>query len=1218
MFSNLINNRKTSQDRANGNSRLSSSDYSMTADRIRHPHYMSPTSHDREASGSHPAGKQDSPGSASKVSFTGANAPQLPEEMRARHKERQIDHEGDRRARQSSHSNKAAESNSKQSTNHMESSVTRLLVATKMLLEALTKWSLGQRTEEDVSDIYVRLGNDFNSAKLAFSSYGIDMTNLNSVPDDLRDCLEQCLSEEASPPVLEVHLPRIREIIINLLQGLKMKQAEYKQFLFQQRAARDVKRQSSAVMQTIAPADARSLASATSSSHGRSSESSTRMIDPASRPQPEMQSRADQLKRASSAAADFSSSTGSTARNGVTDLSISPELSGNEARRPPSRVTRAISDKVVRRNNQPFPADAGAPVEPPSAKEGATDLELNEDTPRLPSVERHALFDPSFQSFPNRDEEASEASDKVADTPTMMQSPSTQRQYTRSPRHASRPSVDTADGTETDPSLRALKNREALERRASKRFSAYTFNKMGVGQTQTFNQGLNTNMFSPSVSGSPMHDRKTADRRASSSRRPLRPPMPESSPSSESPSPAPGGRTDYFAMSGITRSKSFATDKKIEAIEEVRTPTSLSFPEGETTPAQTISMDADGTKELPEEPRASGDSLSLGRSLKGNSQTTSSNDSLPFVDAQIPSAELVNGPRSDPAQPPVASTAIVRQVSQTRQINVRPAILNVFLQLGRQTRKATIDLDPSNTVSRGITVAKLRMLFVDKFAYSPRKDDFPSIYVKDAESGVSYELEDLHDLVDGSLLTLNIEPLDQVKQHLDLSLGVITRELRELKTVLAERDRDARRMSHGFVNTEHVFVPALAQTPTQISDSQFRAAGERVAQVKRANTRGAAATSSTPEEGANDSGHSGQNNSLHQDNPAPESESALASGKRIAQELKIQFDELQNLRREFAITRQLQDDFEGDVKSVFSTMREQAAKVREIASTKVAAERNFIVAGKAKLDSQSQDLLTLIEDLQDTVDDLKMDVISRGVKPRPALVKQIVEDIDKATSGLLGLEEYVQTVKPSWKRTWETELQNIVDEQEFLNHEEGLMSDLRDDLSGLTEVFSNIQQVVKLRGGSSKGGKYIPPLPEQGHEGLSTVMLEVKGQAVNHEKRLRALQAVERQRQKDLLTNKSQDEFTEELAGFVDKKVLRKTGGVLEAERVRQRRDHATWKAMFGGGGSGGAPLVPSPSGGPPSVGNPNAVLDKPRKLVLGKKAAPPSTQQSSHQAQAL
>ncbi|KAE8228075.1 hypothetical protein CF326_g7006 [Tilletia indica] len=44
------------------------------------------------------------------------------------------------------------------------------------------------------------------------------------------------LSEEASPQVLEFHLPRISEIIIGLLQDLKLKQAECKQLLLVQRA----------------------------------------------------------------------------------------------------------------------------------------------------------------------------------------------------------------------------------------------------------------------------------------------------------------------------------------------------------------------------------------------------------------------------------------------------------------------------------------------------------------------------------------------------------------------------------------------------------------------------------------------------------------------------------------------------------------------------------------------------------------------------------------------------------------------------------------------------------------------------------------------------------------------------------------------------------------------------------------------------------------------
>ena len=58
---------------------------------------------------------------------------------------------------------------------HMESTVTKLLVATKQLLEGLTDWSQGRISEEQVSDIYVRLGNCFNAAVAAFTKEGISM-----------------------------------------------------------------------------------------------------------------------------------------------------------------------------------------------------------------------------------------------------------------------------------------------------------------------------------------------------------------------------------------------------------------------------------------------------------------------------------------------------------------------------------------------------------------------------------------------------------------------------------------------------------------------------------------------------------------------------------------------------------------------------------------------------------------------------------------------------------------------------------------------------------------------------------------------------------------------------------------------------------------------------------------------------------------------------------
>ncbi|KAI5282273.1 Bud site selection protein 6, partial [Ascosphaera acerosa] len=106
----------------------------------------------------------------------------------------------------------------------IERSVGHLLVATKQLLETLTQWSRQQASETEVSDVYVRLGYEFNLACRAFQSIGVDTSDLGPVPDMLRTILEDTLSQEALPESLERYLPRIRDIIINLLHGLKRKQ----------------------------------------------------------------------------------------------------------------------------------------------------------------------------------------------------------------------------------------------------------------------------------------------------------------------------------------------------------------------------------------------------------------------------------------------------------------------------------------------------------------------------------------------------------------------------------------------------------------------------------------------------------------------------------------------------------------------------------------------------------------------------------------------------------------------------------------------------------------------------------------------------------------------------------------------------------------------------------------------------------------------------------
>lgn len=75
--------------------------------------------------------------------------------------------------------------------------------------------------------------------------------------------------------------------------------------------------------------------------------------------------------------------------------------------------------------------------------------------------------------------------------------------------------------------------------------------------------------------------------------------------------------------------------------------------------------------------------------------------------------------------------------------------MTVFLQVGRVVKKTTIE--------PGLTFSTLRVLFVDKFSYSPGKDNFPAIYIRDPSSGIQYELEDVDEVKSGCLLSLNIE-----------------------------------------------------------------------------------------------------------------------------------------------------------------------------------------------------------------------------------------------------------------------------------------------------------------------------------------------------------------------------------------------------------------------------------------------------------------------------
>ena len=798
--------------------------------------------------------------------------------------------------------------------NHMESSVTRLLVATKLLLESLTQWAQRKESETNVSRVYVRLGNDFNASITAFMGAGIDMTDLYSVPADLRVCLESCLSEEASTTTLERHLPRIRDIIVRLLQGLKTKQAYYKQLQME------------------------SSPSSASSVHGHSV--------PASR------AEGPSGPRAPGSAYPLPTPVSAPTQMGSTTL---PEESSQ------------VRSQTPHQTPHPLPARSPRQV-PPTPQERPASRTSPSLSTRSASLPQPPPVAPADNSTP----------------PTP---------------------ASTAEQAQREDINVRLRNSDTLERRASKRFSAYTFNKIGAG-----------------------------------------------------------------LMSSVG-----STPTSLHSYTERRTPQSAGL--------RSVKQVAAADLEVPSPTKQNHASHTLLTSL------------------------------------PEADTGESKTDASSTYSHDEPFM--VYLQVNRQTRKVTLPVDHAQS-DRGLNLAMLRMLFVDQFSYSSGKSDFPDIYIKDPSNGVAYQLEDMSDIQPKSVLMLNVEPLDQIKEHVDFSISALSRELHELKAMI--RDNAAREATRP--------APVAPVETTPIADAEFQRAGDRMS-----TQLGAPAV---PQDKGND----------------------------YATDLKTHYEALQKLRHDFAILRQVQDEGEHDMRQLMANLREKAKEMSRVVSLGPSAGRNLIESGKTHLDAQSQQVLTNVEDLQDLIEDLKLDVSHRGVKPKAAELKRATADIATATQRLMELEQYIQSVRPHWKKTWENELQFIVDEQEFLNYQEGLLADLKQDLTAVQDVFGNIQQIVKLRDvgqargdDPGRGPRYVPPPPDGEHEGLPTVMVEVRGQSIDHERRLRALQAAERSREKAKAGRT--DEFADELQGFVDNRTLRRTGGHLEAERVRQKRDQSTLRAMF-------------------------------------------------------
>ena len=917
------------------------------------------------------------------------------------------------------------------------------MIATKQLLETLTQWSRHTATEGEVSDVYVRLGYEFNIACRAFTQIGVETSDLGPVPDLLRGILEDTLSQEASPASLDKFLPRIRDIIINLLHGLKRKQQRLRS------------RQAKENPGSILPAQRQM----STGSAGSGETGITQMLDEVPN------------HRATS-----------TRYNG--NGSIGSSLSQEDPGVPP-RVSSVQTSTTA--------FEAQKQMQTGESSRGAASREVERSAPLSPSS---SISSQTMQNLPVLQPEGNVA--PISRTSTSLRD--SIKSYPAPP-----PPPKQQDA------LAALQRGGELERRASRRYSAYQISKH-LGASPSGVPML------PPAQNSPIPNRGR-DLRESMNAVRVR---------------GSAGQTRQRSANRYESSPN-RTGAIPQRISEEGSQTSQVSTKKGTINAQTL----DGsTRKVPEEsnePIRSAfnetDAPRLSATLNG--PPTDDVEGIPLYDSNDPMSEEPEAiTKSRPSVSQNARGLTVDDGYQSRQVPPEPSEeftpetspqpgkeLTLFLQYKSKIKKVVLPGGPDD-----LTLARLQLHFIEKFAWNTHSNgiDLPDIYIQDPVSGVRHELEDLADVKDRAVLVLNVEVLDEVKRHIDEGLGGVRKMIEGVRMVMDAQQSTIQRVSERQEDTTKE-IAALASAPSKA----ITRSGVQV--------NGIQPSLGTPS----------------------------------------QIESVQSLRRDLAVVRQSFSAFTSDMKTSMATVRTKVSNVKATAIIaavpKLEGEsgRLYVNAGKKTQGEESEIIVNRVDDLQDIVEDLRKDVVTRGVRPLPRQLETVSKDISMATNELKKLQDFLRKEKPIWTKIWEQELEDVCVDRDFLTMQEELIVDLEDDLSKATQTFALVEQATKqqnLQQSNQTGG--IPAV-RAASRGLNAIAMdqdidpmkakdgvlgEVRALQPNHETRLEAIERAERARQKEL-ENRREGEFKRELGNFVEQGKLKKSGGVEEAERLRTAKD---------------------------------------------------------------
>jgi hypothetical protein len=289
--------------------------------------------------------------------------------------------------------------------------------------------------------------------------------------------------------------------------------------------------------------------------------------------------------------------------------------------------------------------------------------------------------------------------------------------------------------------------------------------------------------------------------------------------------------------------------------------------------------------------------------------------------------------------------------------------------------------------------------------------------------------------------------------------------------------------------------------------------------------------------------------------------------------LKKQKKEIENLRFEMTELTKVYQDFRGDTNSLIDTMREKSKNLNisqdssisliQSKNDKVNMDRIRMTEAKESTRNAATAITARLEELQDTIDQIKLDVTQRRCRPSKAQLKHCEEESTILGQEMDDLSGKIKAFKPTWKKTWETELQDIVNEQQFLKDQEALLVDLKEDHNALLEVLDQLAKISEIQERKQQyhGVEFRRAPIEEGFDGMTSVIKQVSNIHVDHNRRVKAMVQAEKMRALEL--SQRIDAFEEELSDFVGCNKLKKIGGAEAIEKQRQEKDQALIKQIF-------------------------------------------------------